>query len=478
MRARALAALGFASVALGLVVVLGCAREKPPSLRYVVRPEPEAGRVTVKVELHAKPGREISFLQTLDFAGAPSSRYVQDLVVTGSRGKALEIDREPGRFRTVVPSDGAVTIAYAIDQHGLAADSAATISGVLDASRALLFGGQLFVLPAPESYTPMPVDVAIEAPQGWAIATSWGVERATFHLDADSLDVLTDAVIAAGDYQWAARRTEAFNLVVAWREHPEADAESLAALCGTLTSRYTESLGTTPGSLGLVVFDGPLHPDAAPATVRPAPPGDSPPAVLLSVANALVVAGPPGAAAPEDTTFRHLVAHELFHWWCGSNGVLAYRDDALLAMSEGFADYAAARALTATGLWPEGALERYVAHRAESWRAAEDGDVSLTDLSWRFAAGGYAVARAKACLVAYATDRLLERWSDGKHGLRDVYRALVARHRFRPGRALFGPRDYASALAAAAGTPDRARRLEALESDGLAAELDTLLAAR
>ena len=74
-----------------------------------------------------------------------------------------------------------------------------------------------------------------------------------------------------------------------------------------------------------------------------------------------------------------------------------------------------------------------------------------------------------------ATDRLLDQWSGGKQGLRDVYRALVKARRFRPGRALFGPRDYAAALAVAAGTPDRARRLEDLEEDGLAAELDTLL---
>ena len=52
----------------------------------------------------------------------------------------------------------------------------------------------------------------------------------------------------------------------------------------------------------------------------------------------------------------------------------------------------------------------------------------------------------------------------------------LSRRRFRPGRALFGPRDYAAALAASAGTPDRARRLEQLEGAGLGAELDTLLA--
>jgi hypothetical protein len=471
--ARALSALGGFAALAALALALGCAREKAPGLRYVIRPEPATGRVAVEAELHAKPGHEWTFLQTLDFAGAPSSRHVVDLAVTGSGDRPLAVAREPGRFRVVVPADGTVRFRYALDQHGLAADSAATLAGALDASRALLFGGQLFVLPSPESFAPMPVDVSVEAPTGWTVATSWGVERTSFHFDADSLDVLSDAVIAAGDYQLAARRTPEFNLVVAWRGHPQADAESLAALAGVITTRYAESLATTPGPLGLVVFDGPLHAPAA-ATVHP---GDPPAgAVLLSVANALVVAGPQGSVAPEDTTFRHLVAHELFHWWCGSNGVLAYRDDALLAMSEGFADYAAARALTATGLWPQGALERYVAARDANWSESEDSDVSLTDLSWRFAEGGYAVARAKACLVAYASDRLIERWSDGKKGLRDVYRELVARRRFRPGRALFGPRDYAAALAAAAGTPDRARRLEALETDGLGAELDTLLA--
>ena len=468
MRARAPRPQGFllaiaASAAVAFVFATGCARNSPPGLAYVVRPDPAHGRVGVTAELHDKPGREVTFLQTLDFAGAPSSRYVTDLAVTGMGGKALEIDREPGRFRTVVPADGTVKISYAIDQKGLAADSSSGLAGAIDAERALLFGGQLFVLPAPESFTPMPVDVEIEAPEGWRVATSWGVERATFHFDADSLDVLTDAVIAAGDYALVARRTPEFNLIVAWRAHPEADAESLATLCGTVTSRFTEALATTPGPLGLVVFDGALH---------------GQPPVLLSVANALVVAGPEGSVAPEDTTFRHLVAHELFHWWCGSNGVLAYRDDALLAMSEGFADYAAARALTATGLWPAGMLERYVEDRAAAWRAAGDREISLTDLSWRFAAGGYAIARAKACLVAYATDRMIERWSGGSQGLRDVYRALVKARRFRPGRALFGPRDYAAALSTVAGTPDRARRLEDLEEDGLGAELDSLAAVR
>jgi predicted metalloprotease with PDZ domain len=463
MRARAPRPQGFRSLGFFVVVLLaaGCTRNAPPGLAYVVRPDPATGRVGVTAELHDKPGREVTFLQTLDFAGAPSSRYVEDLTVTGMSGKPLEIDREPGRFRTVVPADGAVKIRYAIDQAGLSRDSTAGLAGAIDANRALLFGGQLFVLPAPESFHRMPVDVEIEAPEGWRVATSWGVERATFHFDADSLDVITDAVIAAGDYALVARRTPEFNLVVAWRGHPEADAESLATLCGTVTSRFTESLATTPGPLGLVVLDGPLH---------------AQPPVLLSVANALVVAGPEGLVAPEDTTFRHLVAHELFHWWCGSNGVLAYRDDALLAMSEGFADYAGARALAATGLWPPGMLERYVASRAEAWRGADDREVSLTDLSWRYAEGGYAIARAKACLVAFATDRLIEQWSDGKQGLRDVYRALVKARRFRPGRALFGPRDYEAALATVASTPDRARRLEDLEVDGLGAELDTLLA--
>ncbi len=468
MRARALSALGFLIV---VGVLAGCAREPAPSLHYAIRPMPAAGLVSVDLTLHGKPGREWTFLQTLDFAGAPSSRYVEIIDATNGKGRAIALEREPGRFRTVLPADGTLKRRYTIDQRALAADSAAALAGIVDEAHALLFGGQLFVLPAPESFDPMPVEVTIEQPIGvaepWAVATSWGVERTSFRLDADSLAVLTDAVIAAGDYKWAARRTSDFNLVVAWRGHNEADAESLAALCGTVTSRYSESLGTTPGPLGLVVFDGPLH-----ATV----PGAEPHAMLLSVANALVVAGPEGSAAIEDSTFRHLVAHELFHWWCGSNGVLAYRDDALLAMSEGFADYAAARALAGTGLWTPQQLERYVASRIAGWRDAEDGDLPLTDMSWRFAEGGYALARAKACVVAFATDRMLERWSDGKQGLRDVYRALVARHRFRPGGALFGPRDYATALAAAAGSPDRARRLEQLESDGLAVELDSLLA--
>ena len=89
---------------------------------------------------------------------------------------------------------------------------------------------------------------------GWKVASSWGVERTDFAFDADSLDVLADAVLAVGRYELAARRSQTFNLVVAYRGHREADAESLAALAGRLCARYEERLGASPGSLGLVVL--------------------------------------------------------------------------------------------------------------------------------------------------------------------------------------------------------------------------------
>jgi hypothetical protein len=108
--------------------------------------------------------------------------------------------------------------------------------------------------------------------------------------------------------------------------------------------------------------------------------------------------------------------------------------------------------------------------------------VALADLSWRAAeaateSADVDLARAKAALVAYATDRSLAAWSGGTAGLAELYRALVRRGTYRPGRVFFGRREYEAAVAEVAGTAERARALEAFEGGGLSASLDSILAA-
>ncbi len=480
------------TAALGAALT-GCARERAPVLRYTVRPEPDSGRVFVEAEYHTSPGRLAVFLNTIDFAAAPSSRHILGLSVTTEDGRPVSIERSGATWSALAPRDGRLRIRYALDVAALAHEAGAHVASRLDSAGCLLYGGQLFVLPEPSADAtargaggarggaePLDVSVAVRVPEGWRVATSWGVERANFAFAADSLDGLADAVLAAGRYGLAARRSPAFNLVVAYRGHREADAESLAALAGALCTRYEERLGVTPGSLGLVVLD-PGPPVSGGGTAAG---GERPAAAvrILSLANAVVIEGDSLAIDPTDPGFRHLVAHELFHWWSGTNGVLAYRDDALRAMSEGFADYASARALLALGLWSVADYADFLEARHDAWAGSEDRDQALADLSWRAAAlepdsAGGDLARTKAALVAYATDRSLASWSGGTAGLADLYRSLVKRGTYRPGRAFFGRREYEGAVAEIAGTAERAHALEAFEGAGLSASLDSLMAA-
>jgi len=483
------------ALALFLAIAAGCAPKQQQSLAYVVRPDPATGRVLVTADVRGPGGGEMSFHATMDFAGGPSSRHLLDLAATAADGRPLAVVRESGRLRLVVPADGRVTLRYALDVYALEGETGAAVTCVLDTARALLFGGQLFVVPvedhagawraddhrseAPGRERPSTstrVTVRLETPADWKVATSWGIERAEFAFAADSLDVLTDAVIAAGRYRLSARRTSDFSVVVVSRVHEEADAESLAVLAGDLCRRYEESLGTTPGVQGLIVFDGPMWPAGDPRTPVNAAGGGT--ATLLSTANALVIAAAPGDAVPEDPDFQLLLAHELFHWWCGANGVLAYRDDALLAMSEGFADYAGARALTRLGRWDGARMKAYLAARRATWAASPARDTPLAELAWSATGegGDEEVARAKSALVAYAWDRELGAWSGGSAALPAVYRALLKRATFRPGGAFFGRRELAAALAEVAGAPASARELEAIEEAGLSMRLDSLIA--
>ncbi|MGH7725542.1 MAG: hypothetical protein ACREOU_08935 [Candidatus Eiseniibacteriota bacterium] len=471
--------IAFAVAAAGLLA--GCGREHAPALRYIVRPEPDSGRVFVEAEYRTRPGRLAVFLNTMDFGGAPASRHVTDLSVTTGDDRAVSIERSGATWSALVPRDGRLKFRYALDVAALANESGAHVVSRLDTAGCLLYGGQLFVLPEPtsdaqarasrgtgERGAPLAVSIAVQTPPGWRVASSWGVERTDFAFDADSLDALADAVLAVGRYELAARRSQTFNLVVAYRGHREADAESLAALAGRLCARYEERLGASPGSLGLVVLDPATTADR---TVR-----------ILSLANAVVIEGDSLALDTRDPGFRHLVAHELFHWWSGTNGVLAYRDDALRAMSEGYADYASARALLGLGAWSVADYAGFIEQRRAALARARDRDVALADLSWRAAeaateSADVDLARAKAALVAYATDRSLAAWSGGSASLAELYRALVRRGTYRPGRVFFGRREYEAAVAEVAGTAERARTLEGFEGGGLSASLDSILAA-
>lgn len=462
-----------------LAGAIGCARDQSATLRYTLRPEPDSGLVRVEAEYRTSPRRLAVFLNTLDFAGAPSSRHIRDLSVVTKGGRPVSLERNGATWSAFVPGDGRLFLRYALDVAGLAAEPGTEVHGSLDTTGCLFYGGQLFVLPEPANEAasraggrrggtrpPLHVTVRLELPEGWHAATSWGVDRSEFTFAADSIDALADAVVGAGAYRFAARRTAEFNLTVAYRGHREADAESLAVLAGALSARYAERLGRTPGPLGLVVFGPPAKaPGRDPAAIQ-----------FVSLANALVVQGDSLAVHLDDPGMQHLIAHELFHWWSGTNGVLAYQDDGLMAMSEGFADYASARSLLALRYWSRTDYTAFLADRRNRWGESPLRDAPLNELS-RQPGEPAELARAKAALVAYAMDRNLATWSGGAAGLADLYRALVKRGTFRPGRAFFGREEYLAAVEEVAGDEHRARVLEDFETSGLEGSLDSLLAA-
>ena len=479
------------------LLVAACAPSGPAhvSLRYKLHPDPAAGRLDVEAEYRGPSGREVTFFNTMDYAGAASSRFVRGLAVTNGAGHELAVVRDGARWRVFVPPNGLVRYRYSIDLAGLAADGGGAVTSVLDSVHALLYAGQIFVTPAPEAFGAAPAEVgepevtararasvAVEAPRSWQVASSWGAPLARIEFAADSLDALVDGVLALGDYAFEQWKAGDMKLFVAWRGHSRAEQDSLASLVLALAKRYTGVLDRPAGPRGFLVLDAPprdvraVAGGAGPAAGSAAAPS----ATVLSNAATLVVTVPEPLSLAPNGGLDFLVAHELFHWWCGANGVLAYREDALLGMSEGFADYAAARALRGLGRWDEARFRGFLADRRAIWQSASERDEPLDSLSWRYgesAAMGDLV-RAKGALVASVLDHELGQGSpDPRRGLPDLYRALARRCSFRPGRCLFGLADFEAALRTVGGEPGRAvDSYEDLAGRGLGPRLGAAIA--
>lgn len=133
---------------------------------------------------------------------------------------------------------------------------------------------------------------------------------------------------------------------------------------------------------------------------------------------------------PLTPTFRHIIAHELFHGWLGGDFILA--NEAITWLHEGFTDYLALWHATASGVIDRSWFaERLAAINAEARRTSAFGRVALGDsgVDWRHPANERYAYRAGA-VVALAVDVALRRV--GEPGLMAMIADLGASTKGRP----------------------------------------------
>ena len=348
-------------------------------------------------------------------------RNVTPLSAVDASGHALAFTRTgPGSFRvdSSGSSGGVVRLRYRVYAARLTDDGSQ-----LDGAHALLNGSSLFL--AVRGQEKGLHEVRLTLPTGWRAATALDEDASGWQ--ATGYEALIDAPIECGRFvdttTHAAGRS--YRLVVD-------GAAALPARLGEDVARIVEAEAHLAGAPPYRRYVIVIH--LADEAGRVA-------ALEHQASTSIIVPRRSLVDAEGYDELLYVIAHELFHAWNAKRlrpaEMVPYdltrpQPSRALWITEGLTEYFAHRALLRAGLWSRG---DYLAHvgdeAARALQAARGGGTleEAAELTWLppdEAADDWDAYYARGHLVALALDAAMHLASDGKHGLVEALRALLA----------------------------------------------------
>jgi predicted metalloprotease with PDZ domain len=384
----------------------------------------------------------------MGYGEQPYDRFVTDLRAFAPDGSALTVKREEGpRWTLCSAGQSLARIEYEVD---LARMEDAVLSAS-DASKwregyAGLLGYSVFAFV--EGLESGPVRLEVRAPEGWPVFSTLAprVPAPRGHTSASAPDfyALADSQVIAGPRtHWRTLRTGPTPLFLAL--YSEAEGELDLGLLGTLAAEAFEAVAAYFGTRPFA------HYTVQQEYLRPRSESHRYGMSMehLESATFYLAADQALRATADETTrsrIRYNFAHHVAHAWipkrCAGPGYFPFSWELAplldsIWFSEGFGQYAAADALAARLPPAEGAayLERVVERRFRESLAEAPAfllRMPLVELSYvastrygeDFRTGRTVFARGG--LMAAEMDREIRRASEGKQGLRDGLRGLLA----------------------------------------------------
>lgn len=341
--------------ALALVLILpgscrSLAPAQAPELGFEIR-APRAGDACVRLELrtHAWADGSCPLEQNGDWGGTDdSSSDLKEVEAFGADGRALVLESQGhGHWVARATAGEALRVTWSIPKNEILLSPVHQdhYRAALDDERFHAIGNHLWIAPATlESGRALHITLdwrGFEA-LGWSTACSFGTGA---HVEIErTLDDFRQAVFLAGKYRLHERRIRGRRLVVALPEQGlVVDGERFADLAARVVEAQRAFFDD---------WDYPFYLISAVATGREDAHSHSLGGTGLTDSFALFLQRgtqlDPGA--PIHAQILHVLAHEMFHNWCGHATPIADPEQLCYWFSEGFTEFFTRRMLLRAGL--------------------------------------------------------------------------------------------------------------------------------
>ncbi|TWT45485.1 M61 glycyl aminopeptidase [Phycisphaerae bacterium RAS1] len=401
-----------------LLVLLQTSAAASEVVTYVLKPDPQRGRLHVEVEW-STAGRTNSFLSIAPRFGTVEN--VPELIENLKFENAAEQARKEGRWELRHRTGAVVRCSYDVESRRRGEWEA--VHAPICAQRFFHAIGSTFLL-TPESGGGMPeqYDVIIrwELPAGWSAACSWGVGRAVAApmKPAD----LRSSVYLAGRLTRASAKSGERTLQVALVDRFGFSAEEFAKRAAEIFAKQCAFAGEN-GLHEFIVTAVPVGESSQSGQQRMVGSG-------LYQSFALFLS----PDSPWNDGVENLFAHELFHQWNGRALRAREPDELCFWFVEGLTDYYAQRILLDSDLWPAETFARWLNRQLREYAANPARHATNEDIQ-----KNYWSQRDTVGEVAYQRGRLLGvRWHHlaAQHGVADgldrLFLALLERARQEP----------------------------------------------
>lgn len=399
-----------------------------PDLAFEIR-APRAGDPCVRLTLRAQAGPDgrCELEQKGDWGGTEdSSGDLKELRACGADGRELALEAAGrGRWNLRARPGEALRVTWAIPRNEILASPVPPdhYRPALTGEVFHAIGNHLWIAPVALA-SERPVRIALDwtgfEALGWKCACSFGTAA---HLELERpLDEFRQAVFLAGEYELLERSVRGRRLVVALPEHGLAGERARFA---DLAARVVEAQRAFFDD-----WDYPFYLVSAVATGREDARSHTLAGTGLSDSFALFLQR--GTALDEGAPMRaeilHVLAHEMFHNWCGRWTPLAEPEQLCYWFSEGFTEFFTRRMLLRAGLATRAeyaaSLERSL-HEYHHNPRRNCSNAEIREGFWKERELGEMPYR-RGDLVAARLDYAIRAKSGGKQSLDDFLREAVA----------------------------------------------------
>jgi predicted metalloprotease with PDZ domain len=346
--------------------------------------------------------------------GPPLMQYVSDISASDEYGNTLVVLVDKNNIKVTSGKGSIYTLRYTLSVPQKISNEIFSALPTLSEKHGRFDNNNTFL--KPDGISDLPARLSVSVPDGWAVATGWGVGKEAM---VSKVSQLTSGMIVVGDYRYSYAQVGAMKLNFAIRgEFTDSDLEEQFM---KVFKAQQETVGPLPYKEMLVVFQ----------EARIAEPHGT------SLANSFVVDIPPGEKLrPFNLRLMGTIGHELFHQW-DLYSVFPASEEGAFILTEGFANYFGVASLVRAKLMSEREFAKFL----NNYRTWLEENPKYPGADYSAIQSGFSknveslrdLAYTKGLFVAVLLDVAIREDTDGKQSLGSWMQALISRFGGTPG---------------------------------------------